>query len=79
MVVSLTYMVVSHTYMVVGGHTCLALAEAVVCGGGGVAPQSTPWLSGRAVYESNGIDKASFNRSMKMTVQTMGPHTDFKQ
>jgi hypothetical protein len=33
---------------------------------------------GRAVKEANGFDKKSLNRSMMMTVPTMGPNTDFK-
>jgi hypothetical protein len=33
---------------------------------------------GRAVNEATGFDEQSLNRSMKMTVPTMGPNTDFK-
>jgi hypothetical protein len=33
---------------------------------------------GRAVNEATGFDKESLNRSMKMTVPTMGPNTEFK-
>jgi hypothetical protein len=33
---------------------------------------------GRDVHEATGFDKESLNRSMKMTVPTMGPITDFK-
>jgi spore cortex formation protein SpoVR/YcgB (stage V sporulation) len=33
---------------------------------------------GRAVHEATGFDKESLNRSMKMTVTTMGPNSDFK-
>jgi hypothetical protein len=34
---------------------------------------------GRAAHETTGFDKDAFNRSMKMSVPTMGPTTDFKQ
>jgi hypothetical protein len=34
---------------------------------------------GRAAHESPGIDKDALNRSMKMSVPTMGPGSDFKQ
>jgi hypothetical protein len=33
---------------------------------------------GRALNEATGFDKESLNRSMKMTVPTMGPKMDFK-
>jgi hypothetical protein len=33
---------------------------------------------GRAVHEATGFDKESLNRSMEMTVPTMGSSTDFK-
>jgi hypothetical protein len=33
---------------------------------------------GRAVNEATGFDKESLNHSMKMTVPTMGPNTEFK-
>jgi hypothetical protein len=33
---------------------------------------------GRAAHEATGFDKAALNRSMKMSVPTMGPTTDFK-
>jgi hypothetical protein len=33
---------------------------------------------GRVVNEATGFDKESLNRSMKMTVPTMGPNTEFK-
>jgi hypothetical protein len=36
-------------------------------------------LIGRVVNEATGFDKESLNRSMKMTVPTMRPNTDFKQ
>jgi hypothetical protein len=34
---------------------------------------------GRAAHEATGFDKDDLNRSMKMSVPTMGPTTDFKQ
>jgi hypothetical protein len=34
---------------------------------------------GRATHEATGFDKDALNRSMKMSVPTMGPTTDFKQ
>jgi hypothetical protein len=34
---------------------------------------------GRATHEATGLDKDALNRSMKMSVPTMGPTTDFKQ
>jgi hypothetical protein len=34
---------------------------------------------GRAAHEATGFDKDALNRSMKMSVRTMGPTTDFKQ
>jgi hypothetical protein len=34
---------------------------------------------GRAAHEANGFDKDALNRSMKMSVPTMGPNSDFKQ
>jgi hypothetical protein len=34
---------------------------------------------GRAAHEATGFDKDALNRSMKMSVPTMGPTTDFKQ
>jgi hypothetical protein len=36
-------------------------------------------VTGRARNEATGFDKESHNRSMKMIVLTMGPHTDFKR
>jgi hypothetical protein len=33
---------------------------------------------GRAINEATGFEKESLNRSMKMTVPTMGPNTDRK-
>jgi hypothetical protein len=34
---------------------------------------------GRAAHEATGFDKDALNRSMKMSVPTMGPSPDFKQ
>jgi hypothetical protein len=34
---------------------------------------------GRAAHEATGFDKDALNRSMTMSVLTMGPTTDFKQ
>jgi hypothetical protein len=34
---------------------------------------------GRATHEATGFDKDALNRSMKMSVPTMGPTTDFKK
>jgi hypothetical protein len=34
---------------------------------------------GRAANEGTGFDKDALNRSMKMSVHTMGPTTDFKR
>jgi hypothetical protein len=36
-------------------------------------------IIGRAAHEATGFDKDALNRSMKMSVPTMGPTTDFKQ
>jgi hypothetical protein len=33
---------------------------------------------GRAAHEETGFDKDALNRSMKMSVSTMGPTMDFK-
>jgi hypothetical protein len=33
----------------------------------------------RAAHEATGFDKDALNRSMKMSVPTMGPNSDFKQ
>jgi hypothetical protein len=46
--------------------------------GGGRRPTIEPMVSGRAVNEVTGFDKESLNRSMKMTVPTMGPNSDIK-
>jgi hypothetical protein len=34
---------------------------------------------GLAAHEATGFDKDALNRSMKMSVPTMGPSSDFKQ
>jgi hypothetical protein len=34
---------------------------------------------GRAAHEATDFDKDALNRSMKMSVPTLGPTTDFKQ
>jgi hypothetical protein len=34
---------------------------------------------GRAAHEATGFDKDALNRSMNMSVPTMGPNSDFKQ
>jgi hypothetical protein len=34
---------------------------------------------GRAAHEATGFDKDALNRSIKMSIPTMGPTTDFKQ
>jgi hypothetical protein len=34
---------------------------------------------GRVAHEVTSFDKDALNRSMKMSVPTMGPNTDFKQ
>jgi hypothetical protein len=34
---------------------------------------------GRAAHEATGFDKDALNQSMKMSVPTMGPNSDFKQ
>jgi hypothetical protein len=79
MVIKTTCMVINNACLVVS-HTCLANAEAVVCGGGRERrPTIDPIVVGRAVYESDGIDKDSMNCSTKMIAPTMGPHTEFKQ
>jgi hypothetical protein len=46
---------------------------------GGRRSTIDPLVIGRVVNEATGFDKESFNRSIKMTVMTMGPNTDFKQ
>jgi hypothetical protein len=33
---------------------------------------------GRAAHEATGFDKDALNRSMKMSVSTMGTNSDFK-
>jgi hypothetical protein len=33
---------------------------------------------GRAAHEATGFDKDALNRSLKMSVPTMGPNADFK-
>jgi hypothetical protein len=48
-------------------------------GRGGRRPTIDPAVIGRAVNEDVGCDKESLNRSMKMSVSTMGLTTDFKQ
>jgi hypothetical protein len=52
-----------------GGHTTR----------GGRRPTLDPVVIGRAAHEATGFDKDTLNRSMKMSVPTMGPTTDFKQ
>jgi hypothetical protein len=52
-----------------GGHTTR----------GGRRPTIDPVVIGRAAYEATGFDKDTLNRSMRMSVPTMGPTTDFKQ
>jgi hypothetical protein len=34
---------------------------------------------GRDAHEATGFDKDALNRSMKMSVPTMGPNSDFEQ
>ena len=46
---------------------------------GGRRPTIDPVVIGRAAHEATGFDKDALNRSMKMSVPTMGPTTDFKQ
>jgi hypothetical protein len=46
-------------------------------GRGGRRPTINPVIIGCVVNETTGFDKESLNRSMKMTVPTMGPNTDF--
>jgi hypothetical protein len=36
-------------------------------------------IVGRATHEAIGFDKDALNRSMEMSVPTIGPNTDFKQ
>jgi spore cortex formation protein SpoVR/YcgB (stage V sporulation) len=36
-------------------------------------------VGGRAAHEATGFDKDALNRSMKMSVPTMGPNSDFQQ
>jgi hypothetical protein len=45
---------------------------------GGHRPTIDPVVIGRAAHEATGFDKDALNRSMKMSVSTMGPTTDFK-
>jgi hypothetical protein len=52
-------------------------------GGGGVRRGRRPTIDHvivirRVVYESNGFNNDSINRSMKMNVPVIGPHTEFK-
>jgi hypothetical protein len=44
---------------------------------GGRRPTIDPLVIGRVVNESTGFDKESMNRSMNMSVPTMGLNTDF--
>jgi hypothetical protein len=48
-------------------------------GRGGRRPTIDPVVVGRAVHEATNFDKDALNRSMKMSVPTMGPIIDFKQ
>jgi hypothetical protein len=48
-------------------------------GRGGRRPTIDPVVVGRAAHEATGFDKDALNRSMKISVPTMGPNKDFKQ
>jgi hypothetical protein len=48
-------------------------------GRGGRRPTIDLVVVGRAAHEATGFDKDALNRSMKMSVPTMGPNTYFKQ
>jgi hypothetical protein len=45
----------------------------------GRRPTIDPVVICRAAHEAAGFDKDALNRSMKMSVPTMGPTTDYKQ
>jgi hypothetical protein len=45
---------------------------------GGRCPTIDPVVIGRAAHLATGFDKDALNRSMKMSVPTMGPNSDFK-
>jgi hypothetical protein len=45
----------------------------------GRRPTIDPVVVGRAAHEATCFDKNALNRSMKMSVPTMGPNLDFKQ
>jgi hypothetical protein len=45
---------------------------------GGRRPTIDPVVIGRVAHEAIGFDKDTLNRSMKMSVPTMGPNSDFK-
>jgi hypothetical protein len=42
-------------------------------------PTIDPVVIGRDAHEATGFNKDALNRSMKMSVPTMGPNSDFKQ
>jgi hypothetical protein len=44
-----------------------------------MAAVARPLTVGRAAHEATGFHKDALNRSMKMSVATMGPTSDFKQ
>jgi hypothetical protein len=46
---------------------------------GGRRPTIDPVVIGRVAHEATGFDKEALNWSMKMSVPTMGPNSDFKQ
>jgi hypothetical protein len=48
------------------------------CGRRGRRPTIDRVVIGRDVHEATGFDMESLNRSMKITVPTMGTNTDFK-
>jgi hypothetical protein len=47
--------------------------------GGGGRPTIDPVVVGRAAHEATGFDKDAPNRSIKLSVPTMGPNYDFKE
>jgi hypothetical protein len=46
---------------------------------GGRRPTIDPVVAGRAAHEATGFDKDALNRSMKMSISTIWPNSDFKQ
>jgi hypothetical protein len=61
------------------GLPCSQAHRGVHIGRWGRRPTIDPTFTGRYVHEAAGLDKDALNRSMKMSVPTMGPSTNVKQ